>query len=415
MCGGLSMRTLLTFAVLIFGGSFSYGEDWPGWRGLQRTGVSGETDIPTKWSATEGIAWKTALPGSGISNPIISGERVIVTSSDGPKQATLHVVCLHRDTGKELWHIKLWGTAPTLYLAGKSSMASPSPVTDGKFIYGFFGSGDLFCLDMDGGLIWQRSLATEYGEFENRFAASSSPLLYQGLLLVQCDHYGASYVLGIDALTGVNRWKVDRPECWLSWASPQLLPVGDKGDHELVLCGSHKVDGLDPLTGEKLWTVKGMRRECIPTPVYGNGLLYVTSGPKGPSMAIKPGGRGDVTTTHVVWSNSRGSPFVPSAILVGERYYMVDDAGIGTCLDAMTGKIVWQNRFPGAYTVSPVAAGGRVYFINEAGLTVVIDATVPEFKIVSKNELGESCFASPAISQGRFFFRGSEHLFCIQQ
>ncbi len=387
-------------------------ENWPGWRGPSRNGVTTEKNIPWQWSSEEGICWRIPVPGSGISNPVIWEDRVIVTASDGPQQADLHVICYAREDGRELWHQRLWGSAPTRYHAEKSSMASPAPVTDGKHVFAFFGTGDVFCFDMQGQLQWQRSLASEYGRFENRFAASSSPLLFEDLLLLQCDHYGDSYVLALEQSTGANRWKTDRPETWLSWASPQLVPVAD-GGQELILSGSHKVDAFDPRTGEKLWTVTGMCRECIPTPVFGNGHLYVVSGPKGPTMAIQPGGRGDVTATHVKWQNRRGAPFVPSAILVGDYYYLVDDAGIATCLDSKTGKRLWQKRFPGKFTASPVAGDGKLFFTNESGETVVIAAGVPEYRRLARNSVGEPVYASAAISGGQFYLRTNRHLICI--
>lgn len=406
-----SIGFLLLIAVGLIPAS-AHGDNWPGWRGPLRNGLSAETEIPWKWSAQEGIQWKIPVPGSGISNPIVWEDRVMVTASDGPQQANLHVICYALEDGRELWHQRLWGTAPTRYHGSKSSMASPAPVTDGKFLYAFFGTGDVFCFAMNGELQWQRSLADEYGRFENRFAASSSPLLYRDTVLLQCDHYGDSYVIALDRETGANRWKVDRPETWLSWASPQLVPVGDDRT-ELILAGSHKIDAFDPLSGEKLWTVGGMRRECIPTPVYDNGYIYVVSGPKGPTMAIKPGGRGDVSETHVQWRNTRGAPFVPSAILVSGLYYLVDDAGIGTCLNAQTGKRVWQKRLSGRYTASPVAAAGKIYFTNETGETTVIAAGEKRYRKLADNALGEAVFASAAISQGRFFIRTSGHLICI--
>ncbi|QDT49509.1 Outer membrane protein assembly factor BamB precursor [Symmachiella dynata] len=387
-------------------------ENWPGWRGPGRNGVSTESELPTEWSETAGIRWKTAVPGSGISNPIVWDDRVIVTASDGPQQADLHIICYATDDGRELWHQRLWGTAPTRYHANKSSMASPAAVTDGNHVFAFFGTGDVFCTDMQGQLQWQRSLANEYGQFENRFAASSSPLLYQDMVIVQCDHYGDSYVIALDQETGANRWKRDRPEAWLSWASPQLIPVGN-GQHELIVAGSHKVDAFAPATGEPLWTVNGMSRECIPTPVFGDGSLYVVSGPKSPTMAIRPGGRGDVTETHVRWRNTRGAPFVPSAILVGERYYLVDDAGIATCLNAADGKRVWQKRLSGAFTASPVAGDQKIYFTNERGETTVIAAAKRGYKRLAQNSVGEPVFASPAISQGCIFLRTNRHLLCI--
>ncbi len=395
-----------------FANDFATADNWPGWRGLTRNGISAEKNLPTQWTADEGIRWKTAVPGSGISNPIVWGDRVIVTASDGLQQTELHIICYALEDGRELWHQRLWGTAPTRYHAQKSSMATPAPVTDGKFVFAFFGTGDVFCVGLDGQLHWQRSLAAEYGPFENRFAASSSPVLFQDLLLLQCDHYGDSYVVALRQSTGANVWKTDRPETWLSWASPQLVPLAD-GRHELILSGSHKVDALDPTNGNKLWTVTGMRRECIPTPIYGNGMVYVVSGPKGPSMAIEPGGTGDVTATHVRWQNNRGAPFVPSAILVGDYYYVVDDAGIATCLDSRNGKRIWQKRLGGKFTASPVAGAGKIYFTNEAGETIVIEGGVPRYRRLARNPVGEPVYASAAISQGLLFLRTNRHLVCI--
>jgi outer membrane protein assembly factor BamB len=401
------------FLFVVLTASASLAENWSGWRGPDRNGVSSEAGLPLRWSAEEGVRWRTPLPGSGISSPIIWKDQVFVTASDGAKQGELHVLCLSLSGGQERWHLRLWGTAPTRYHANKSSMASPTPVTDGKHIFAFFGTGDVFCVDFSGDLVWHRSLATEYGRFENRFAATSSPLLYRDLLLLQCDHYGDSYTLAIDKETGANRWKTDRPEAWLSWSSPQLASLNDGQSHELILCGSLKIDALDPLTGEELWSAGGMRRECIPTPVLGHGLIYAVSGPKGPTMALKPGGRGDVSGSHVVWSNPRGAPFVPSAILVGDYYYLVDDNGVATCLDAHDGKRVWQKRFPGKYTASPVASQGKIYFMNESGETTVIQADTPKYDQQGRNSLGESVFATAAIAQQCLFIRTTQALFCI--
>lgn len=387
-----------------------HGENWPGWRGPQRTGVTSDTGVPISWSATDMVLWKAPLSGKGTSNPIVWENRVIVTESLGRDQSELQILCFSRDSGRLIWRQKLWGTAPTLYYA-VSGMASPSPVTDGKHIYAFFGTGDVFCLDLDGQLVWQRALAEEYGVFENRFGASSSPLLTGDTLILQCDHYGDSYVLAIDAQSGENRWKADRPGNWLSWSSPMLMQTGDQ--RELILAGSEKVEGYSPETGEKLWTVRGFSRECVPTPVIGDDFLIAVSGPNGIHAAIRPGGRGDVTESHVLWKNDRGTAFVPSAILVGPRYYVADDKGILTCFEARTGRLKWRKRLEGKYTASPVSAEGRIYFTNEAGQTTVIDAAHEEYTELARNELGEDVYVSPSIAQGRLFLRSSKHLICI--
>jgi outer membrane protein assembly factor BamB len=393
-------------------GSFAQTDNWPGWRGPARNGTTTDRGAPLHWSTDSGAQWKIALPGAGISNPIVWDDWIVCTSSDGARQQDLHVVCLDRDSGRSRWHTRLWGTAPTLYHETKSSMASPSPITDGKHVYAFFGSGDVFCLDLEGRLVWQRSLADEYGAFENRFAASSSPLLFEDTLIVQCDHYGSSYLLAIDKLSGTNRWKTDRPEAWLSWSSPVVVPHESTGTFELVVSGSEKMDAFDPRSGRKLWTLAGMAHECIPTPVFGRGLIFATSGPNGSTYAVRPGGRGDVSS-RVVWSNNRGNPFVPSAILIGNYYYLVDDHGIGTCLDAGSGKIAWKKRFGGEFTASPVAAEGRIYFTNEAGSTLVIRAGSAEYEELARNAIDEPVFASAAIAHGRLFLRGTRHLWCI--
>jgi outer membrane protein assembly factor BamB/dienelactone hydrolase len=336
---------------------------------------------------------------------------VFETASEGLEQGELHVLCFDRDSGRENWHQRLWGTAPTVYYYARAGMASPSPVTDGKHLWAFFGTGDVFCFDMDGALVWQRALAAEYGPFENRFGAASSPLLFEDSLILQCDHYGTSYVIALDKETGANRWKSDRPEVWLSWSSPQLVPV-EKG-FELVLCGSEKIDGYDPRTGERLWTVRGLARECVPTPVFSRGLLLAVSGPNGAHLAVRPGGTGDVTNSHVVWHSERGASFVPSGIVVGERYYVADDKGIASCFDAASGKLLWRKRFEGKFTASPVAAGMILFFTTESGTTLVVDAERAEYAELARNEIGEEVYSSPAISQARFFLRTTGHLICL--
>lgn len=386
-------------------------DNWPGWRGPDRNGIASEASAPIAWSNNEGIVWKKSLPGSGISNPIIWGNRVFVTSSDGPRNSELHVICLSRETGEFEWHQRFWGSAPTLYHQTKSSMASPSPVTDGKRLYAFFGTGDIFCLTLSGELLWQRSLAEEYGAFENRFAAASSPVLFEDELILQCDHYGLSYLLAIDTNTGENRWKSDRPECWLSWSSPQIVTAN--GDPELIVCGSEKADAYDPRSGEKLWTVNGLARECVATPVSAQGLVYLASGPKVSTLAVRLGGRGELSQDNVAWNQETASTFVPSAILVGDEYFLVDDKGIGSCHDAQTGELIWRKRIGGNFTASPVAAGDKVYFTDEAGMTTILKAGIREFKVIGKNSIDEPVYASAAIAGGNLFVRTAERLYCI--
>ena len=411
--GGVAVSAGLAFVFVLVIALGARGENWPGWRGPDRNAVSSETDIPVKWTSNDGVQWKVPLPGFGVSSPIIWEDLIFLTASDGPKKDQLHVLCLSRLDGTVNWHRRLWGTAPTRSHVNKSSMASPTPITNGQHVFAFFGTGDIFCLDIEGGVVWHRSLAKEFGKYENRFSATSSPVLYRNLLLVQCDHYGDSYVLAVDAESGTDAWKIDRPETWLSWSSPQLLRTGKGDDHELILCSSKKVDAVDPLTGEIRWTLPGMQRECVPTPVIAHGLIFAVSGPNGSTLAIRPGARDSLIETSVAWVHERGAPYVPSAIVVGDYYYLINDAGILTCLEATTGKRAWRKRLPGNYTASPIASENHVYFANEEGETTVIRAHVRKFKRVAQNPVGEFVIASPAISQGRFFLRTSQHLYCF--
>ncbi len=403
-CVGYSLLVVLTT------GFSCDAEEWPGWRGPLRNGTTSDTGVPTSWSETENVVWKAAVPGVGISNPIVWGDRVFLTASEGADQSELHIVCFESTTGQERWKRRMWGTAPSLFYP-QSGMASPSPVTDGKRVFAFFGTGDVFCFSMNGELLWQRALSHEYGRFQNRFAASSSPVLFYGKLIIQCDHYGDSYVIALDPETGANLWKTDRAETWHSWSSPQIMQVGD--GHELILSGSKRLDAYAPDSGGLLWTVEGLAQECIPTPVFGHGLLYAVSGPNGHHFAVRPGGRGDVTESHVVWKHRRGTSFVPSAIIVDERYYLVDDKGFARCWSIPSGKELWRQRFKGKYTASPVSADGKLFFVNELGSTIVLDATTSEYVELARNDLGEDVLSSPAIAHGRLFLRTSKHLFCI--
>jgi len=383
--------------------------DWPGWRGPSGNGLSEERDPPLSWSADEGIAWKIPLPGKGVSQPIIVGDRLFLTASSGPRHEQLHLLCFDTRDGQRLWERTFWGTAPTLYHAQKSSMATPTPVTDGQHVWAFYGTGDLFCVNLAGEVQWIRSLAQEYEPFQNRFGMGGSLLLAGNVLVVPCDHWGNSYLLGVEKTTGRNVWKTPRTE-HVSWSTPLLWKTRDR--NELVISATFGVKSYDPQTGTALWSASGLTRECIPTPVATPEMIYVVSGYDGQTLAVRAGGQGDVTETHVAWKNQRGAPFVPSAILVDELYYLIEDRGIATCLEAGSGKVVWQKRLGGAFTASPIAAAGRVYFLAENGAMTVL-GTGREPTILAKNELDEPCFATPALAQGRLYLRSDQHLFAI--
>jgi outer membrane protein assembly factor BamB len=384
--------------------------DWPGWRGPAGVGVSAEKGLPTRWSATENVRWKVPVPGAGVSTPVVSGDHVFLTASDERHNDRLHVCCYHRADGRQLWHTRLFGSAQPEGLFPAGGMAVPTPATDGRHLYVLFGTGDLACLDFDGRPVWIRSPAQDHGPFRNRWGMAASPLLVGDLLIALVDHWGPSYLLAVDTKTGATRWKTDR-DASVNWSSPVAAVVN--GKPQVIVTGTHEVRGYDAVTGSELWRVHGLEQECIPSPVVEGNMVYAVSGRKGVTLAIRlDDRRGDVTATNVVWKSRRGAPYVPSGLCLGGRYYLVDDEGFGTCLDATTGAEIWRERMGGRYQASLAAGDGKVYFTNLEGVVSVVQAG-PEFRLLAKNAVGESLVASPALSRGDIFLRGERHLFCV--
>lgn len=401
------MTCRVSLLTLFIAFSSAHADDWPQWRGPANHGISAEKDLPLEWSKTKNIRWSVSTHGAGVSQPIVWKERVVITASDGRANDQLHVLCYHADTGKELWHTKLFGTAPTdLYPPG--GMAVPTPATDGKHVYVLFGTGDLAALDMDGKPAWIRSLAQEYGPFRNRWGMGTSPILTADTLFVQVDHWSQSYLLAVDPRTGANRWKADRPGS-VNWTSP--LAVNVQGKLEIVTFGTNFARSYDALKGTELWRVDGMHFQCIPSPVVLDDLVFACSGEN--TMAIKlDGGRGDLTRSHVVWKNKKANAFVPSPLLYRDYLYLPSDKNFVTCIEARTGTQVWKERLGDQFHASPVAAGERVYLATKEGNVKVFRAG-PAFELLADNAMGETIVASPAIANGRIYLRGDKHLFCV--
>jgi outer membrane protein assembly factor BamB len=376
------------------------------------TGVSPDKGLPVRWSATENVRWKVPLHGAGVSTPVVSGQQVFLTASDGRLNDQLHVYSFNRADGKTLWHTRLFGSAQPEGLFAPGGMAVPTPATDGKYLYALFGTGDLACLDFAGKPVWIRSLAEEYGPFRNRWGMGASPILVGGLLVVQVDHWGQSYLLAVDAHSGVNRWKTPR-DVSVNWTSPAIAVV--KGRTQIIVAGTYKVQAYDAEDGSELWTVAGLQMQCIPTPVVMGDLVYAVSGRRGNNLAIRlDGSRGDLSKTHVVWKRNKGTPNIPTGVAYNGLYYLVEDGGMGTCMDGAKGTVHWQERIGGNYHASLVAGDGKVYFTNMAGIVTVVEAGT-DFKPLTRNSLDETIIATPALSQGQIFLRGEKHLFCIEQ
>jgi outer membrane protein assembly factor BamB len=421
-----------------------HADDWPHWRGPLATGVSSEAVLPTHWSATENVAWKAPLAGLGISTPIISGDRIYVTSQrgsgisrQGPRLVqrgdasamgeralgggraagadaarTLFVIeAFARGDGKRLWERTVDADGDLTPTHEKHNLASPSPVTDGTLVFALFGTGQVVALDRNGVVVWSRHLGKDYGPFDIQWGHGSSPVLYRDTLVLLCDHPSASYLVALDTRTGKERWKVDRGKGRVSYSTP-LVVRGDAGD-ELIVNSSERIDAYDPRTGGPLWHTGADNRFPIPSPVFHDGVIYASRGYRsGPYMAIKAGGRGDVTASHVVWKIETGAPYVSSLLYYDGLVYMANDVGVLSGVDAATGQRVWQQRVDGVFSASPVGGGGHVYFVSENGDTIVMKAgRNPE--IVARNAIGERALASPAFSNGRLFLRTDEHLMAI--
>jgi outer membrane protein assembly factor BamB len=417
-------------------------DNWPAWRGPHSTGVSPESKLPERWSATENVAWTAKLRGAGVSSPIVFGDLVFVTSQEGTgvrrqgnhpsliqgpdrdksgektltgaaaSDRTRFVVsAFDRNSGKLAWDHAFDAEGDLPEVHDKHNLASPSPVTDGERVYAWFGTGQIVALDTKGRVAWQRHLGKEYAPFAINWGHSSSPALYKDSLILVCYHEPGAYLLSLDAKTGKTRWKADRGKDVISYSTPVVVESG-RG-RELVINTSEGVEGYNPDTGERLWHFPETNRFPIPVPSPHEGTLYLTRGYRsGPYMAIKTGGRGDVTNTHVAWRQPTGAPYVPSAVHYNGLFYMAGENGIVNAIDAGTGERVWQERIGGIFTASPVAGDGKIYLVSETGETVVLQAGRTP-KILARNTVDAHFVASPAIAGGRLFLRGDDRLIAV--
>jgi outer membrane protein assembly factor BamB len=382
---------------------------WPRWRGPSGQGQVSGSGYPDKWSATENVLWKVAVPGEGNSSPVVWGDRIFLTTArDGGRRLSL--IAFRRSDGNQLWE----AVAPEgrlEFVHDKNGHASATVSTDGKLIYASFGSRGLMAFDFSGKLVWRQDL----GAINNYWGTAGSPLLYKDRVILYQDQQRAeSFIAAFDAASGKQLWRTAR-NASVGWGTPVAIQAN--GRDEIVVNGQDAVVAYNPENGHELWRVSGTTMEVVPTIVVGHGLLFSSSGRAGPTLAIRPGGQGDVTRTHLAWSSPRGSPFIPSPIVHGDQLYMVNDmTSIATAFDAKTGRTLWQNRLGAAqregFSASPVSVDGKVFFINDEGETFVLRGG-SEFNLLHVNSLGERTLASPALVDGRWYIRTARHLFSI--
>jgi outer membrane protein assembly factor BamB len=382
---------------------------WPRWRGPSGQGLVSGSGYPDRWSASENVLWRTPVPGAGNSSPIVWRDRILLTTAY-EQGRRLSVLAFRRADGMRLWET----FAPEGRRDGgshfKNGHASATPATDGERVYASFGTRGLLALDLNGKIVWQQDL----GQMDAYHGTAGSPLLYKDRLILYQDQYSGSFIAAFDTRTGKQLWRTTR-DASVGWGTPIAVRVGDHD--EIIVNSQNRVHAYDPATGRELWRCSGTTYEVIPTPVVGYGMVFCSSGRAGPTLAIRPGGKGDVSRTHLAWSSPRGSPFVPSPILYGESLYMINDmASIVTSLDARTGRLMWQGRLGVAqregFSASPVAVDGKVFFTNDDGETFVLRAG-PTFELLHVNRMGEPILASPALVEGRWYIRTGARLVAI--
>lgn len=419
------MRKLVTAAFLFaFMVAAPVLANWPQWRGPSLNGVSAETGLPVTWSPTEGIAWKLPMPSRSGSTPIIWGDLIFLNVATAQSTGELELWAIDRNTKEPIWKRPIAGGNNQ---QRKQNMSSPSPVTDGRHVWVMSGVGLLKAFDFAGKEIWSRDIQADYGRFGLNWGYASSPLLHAGALYVPVLHGmktdDPSYLLKIDAATGKTMWRVERPtdairESPDAYTTPALLQYD--GKTEIVITGGDVVTGHDPGTGQELWRADGLNPDNNPayrivaSPIIAGDLIIAPTRER-PVLAIRPGGRGDITTSHLAWSFTQRGPDVPSPVSDGTYVYLVTDNGIVWCLERKTGAVVYgpERLANDLYSASPVIADGKIYVTSEnSGITSVY-RTGPTFELLAQNSFDDYTLSSVAISQGQLFIRTQSALWAI--
>lgn len=419
-------------------------DNWAQWRGPDGLGVSAAASYPDEWSTEKNIAWKTPVPGRGHSSPIVWGDRIFLTTSveGGPAPAshkppvhpdfkhqpgylhpdsvgsdvlnTLKVLAFDARTGRQVWERTAYEGTMFDDRHRKNTYATPTMVTNGKLAFAFFESAGLYAYDFKGKLAWKVSLG---GLPKAGLGPGTSPVLYQNLIILQCDQeMGAdSFIIALDQRDGKEVWRTRRTTR-RSWATPLVVKTPQRT--EMITAGAEMVVAYDPATGKELWRANGTESHPIPSAVAGHGLVFLSAGSQAKrALALKLGSSGDVTNSPaVVWRYTKGTAYVPSPILVGNQLYLMTDNGIITALDALTGAVVYEGGrppVPATFTASLVAYGDRVLATSEEGDTFVVK-TGPTHEILRTNSVGEPVYASLALAGGTVYIRGAQHLFAIR-
>ena len=406
----------LCFALCLTASDSTWGENWMRFRGPTGQGISSEKKLPVTWSATENIKWKTSLPGKGWSSPIVFEEHVFLTAST-EEGVSCRVICINRKDGTIAWttEVHRQKTGP---MRKQNSYATPTAVTDGKQVYSVFYDGTVTAVDFSGKLVWKNSDL----KFFSLHGLGASPILANGQVIMPFDGssreetrvgwkvpWEKAVILSLDAGNGSVRWKGTRGKSRVGHVTPILINNGN----QLVSAGGDRVQGFDVMTGRRIWSVYSQGEGVTPSPVVGDGLIYTSSGFEAPTLrAIRFGGKGDVTETHIAWEQKRGVAALSSLLYIKPYLYSISRDNILHCLEASSGKIIWMQRLSGVHWASPVYADGRIYILSEEGVTLVLRPGA-KYAEVARNDISVTCLASMAVSQGNFYIRSDQDLYCI--
>ena len=387
----------------------AHAQNWPGWRGPNGDGTSMETNLPVRWDSITNIAWKIAVPGQGYSSPIVFKDKLFLTTALQETQEKV-LLCYESRTGKLLWQ-KTVVKSPFEGKHDNNSHASGTPVTDGTRIFVSFLDGKdivVAAFDFAGKLLWKKSPGT----FSSPHGYSCSPILFEDRVIINGNSLGDSFVAALSKTDGRVLWRVPHERPAHSFSTPIIRNIA--GKTQLIFCGNKEIASYNPADGSKYWFVSGPSEDFCSSPVYNEktGLVLVSSAwPQRILVAIKPDGKGDVSKSHVVWQSREGAYYVPSPVYKDNLLFTTMTTGKLHCIDAATGKILWTESMGPQYS-SPVIAGGLIYMPKDDGVITVIKPG-PKYEYIAKNPLGEKMFASPAISNGKIYLRGFQHLYCI--
>ena len=378
--------------------TMAQGADWPAFRGTD-AGVSREAGLPAAWDGAsgKGVAWKTVIPGQGISSPVVAGDRVFLTACSGYQQKRLMVIALDAKQGKILWQRQFSATGDTT-CHPTTSMAAPTPVVGPRGVYALFATGDAVGLGLEGDLLWYRSIVRDHPTVTNQVGMASSLAYGSDTVLVSMENPGESFFAGLDATSGTERWRLPRKSS-MNWSSPMVLRRN--GKEEALFPSGNELLAVDPATGKTVWKHDGPIA-TIASPAMDDGRLFA---PGSPMVAFKPGAPDD-------WKSPKMSTRHTSPVAMNGRLYGAIIIGVN-CVDAKTGNEIWQHRLKGPFSSSLLAGDGKLYATNEEGLTTVLALGGDKAVVLASNPLGEKVSATPAISGGRLFVRGEKHLFCV--